>query len=141
MSIKGGDDMTAEEYLSQIKKIDAIIINKKRDYKRWLDIADGVGGFSVAERVQTTRNLQRGSDAIAEYIGIEEEIKELEKKRQSIIDTIESLPYYEYKILYMIYVDGYMVKELPSELDKSYSWVLWKKREALRQLQSILDKR
>lgn len=132
--------MTAEEYLSQIRKIDAMIINKKRDYKRWLDIADGLGGFSIAERVQTTRNLQRGSDAIAEYLGIEEEIKELEKKRQSIIDTLEKLPFYEYTILYMIYVDGYMVKEIPSCFDKSYEWVKKTKRKAIKRLQNILDK-
>ena len=70
--------MTAEEYLKQIKMIDAIIINKKKEYRRWKDIADGYGGgFSVSERVQTTRNLQRGSDAIIEYISIEQEISSL----------------------------------------------------------------
>lgn len=133
--------MTAERYLNQIKKIDAIIINKKRDYERWVEIADGLGGFSVAERVQATRNLQRGSDAIVEYICIEDEIKELEKKRKDIIATIEGLSFYEYKVLYSIYVDGYMLKELPSQVNKSYAWVQRKKREALKHLQSILDKK
>lgn len=132
--------MTAEEYLNQIKKIDAIIINKKRDYKRWVEIAEGLGGFSVAERVQTTRNLHRGADAIVEYIGIEDEIKELERQRQDIIDTIQRLPYYEYQVIYCIYVDGYMVKELPSKFHKSYDWVKKRKRTALRIIQNILDK-
>ena len=133
--------MKAEEYLRQIRKIDAIIVNKKRDYERWVEIADGLGGgFSVEDRVQTTRNLHRGSDAIVEYICIEEEIKELEKKRQGIIDTIEQLPLNEYKILYEIYVEGYMLKEIPYHFDKSYEWVQKKKREALKQLQLILDK-
>ena len=133
--------MQAERYLEQIKKIDAIINNKKRDYKRWEEIADGLGGgLSVEDRVQTTRNLHRGSDAIIEYIGIEDEIKELEKKRKGIIATIERLPYHEYKVLYAEYVDGYMLKELTSRLDKSYAWVKNKKREGLRLLQIILDK-
>lgn len=133
--------MTAERYLEQIQKIDAIIINKKRDYQRWKEVADGLGGgFSVAERVQTTRNLHRGADAIVEYICIEDEIKQLENKRQGIIETIERLPFYEYKVLYSIYVDGYMLKELPSMFDKSYSWVKNKRQGALRLLQNILDK-
>ena len=133
--------MTAERYLEQIKKIDAIISNKKRDYGRWVEIAEGLGGgLSVEDRVQTTRNLHRGSNAIIEYICIEDEIKELEKKRRGIIETIERLPYYEYRVLYGEYVDGYMLKELTSQLDKSYAWVKNKKREALRLLQIILDK-
>lgn len=134
--------MTAEEYLKQIKMIDDIIIDKMKDYKRWKDIADGYGGgFSVEERVQTTRNLQRGSDAIIEYISIDGEIKALKRKRQGIIDTIQQLPHYEYKVLYAIYVDGLMLKELPSLFDKSYEWAKKIKRKALDHVQNILDKK
>lgn len=134
--------MTAEEYLEQIKTIDGIIVDKMKDYKRWKDIADSYGGgFSVTERVQTTRNLQKGSDAIIEYISIDGEIKALKNKRQGIINTIQSLPYYEYKILYAIYVDGLMVKELPSLFDKSYEWAKKMKRQALDHVQQIIDKK
>lgn len=134
--------MTAEEYLKQIKMIDAIIINKRKDYNRWKEIADGYGGgFSVTERVHTTRNLQKGSDAIIEYISIDSEITALKNKRQGIINTIQSLPYYEYKVLYAIYVDGLMVKELPSLFDKSYEWAKKMKRQALDHVQQIIDKK
>lgn len=131
--------MTAEQYLEQIKKLDAIISNKKRDYERKVGEADGLGGFSLSERVQTSRNLHRGADAIIEYISIEEEIKTLEMKRKGIIDTLQELPCDEYEILYSIYVDGYMLKELPSLFHKSYEWVKWKKRKALDHVQSLID--
>lgn len=134
--------MTAEEYLKQIKMIDAIIINKKKEYRRWKDIADGYGGgFSVSERVQTTRNLQRGSDAIIEYISIEQEISSLEKKRKGIIATIESLPCDEYMVIYAVFVDGYMVKELPSLIHKSLSSVKRTKAKALEHVQMMIDKK
>lgn len=133
--------MTAEQYLEQIKKLDAIISNKKRDYERWANVADGLGDFSVSERVKTSRNLHRGSDAIIEYISIEGEIKALEKKRKGIIETLQELPCDEYKILYAIYVDGCMMKELPSRFHKSYDWVKWKKRKALDYVQQIIDKK
>ena len=133
--------MTAEQYLEQIKKFDAIISNKKRDYERKISEADGLGGYTVSERVKTSRNLHRGSDAIIEYISIEEEIRELERKRKGIIETLQQLPCDEYKILYAIYVDGYRVKELPSRFKMSYDWVRKKKRKALDLVQQIIDKK
>lgn len=131
--------MTAEKYLEQILKIDAIILNKLKEYKRWVDVAEGVGGFSVSDRVQSTRNLHRGADAIGEYIDLEREINELKRRKNEVIGTIQQLPFYEYRVLYLIYVDGYMLKEIPSQLDKSYIWAKKTKSKALRDLQSILD--
>lgn len=133
--------MTAEKYLEQIQKIDAIIINKLGDHRRWVEIAEGIGGFSVGERVQSSRNLHRGADAIGNYIDIESEIKALREQRQGMIDTIEKLPCDEYKVIYKIFVEGYMLKEIPSLFDKSYDWAKKTKRDALRNLQDILDKK
>lgn len=133
--------MTAEKYLEQILKIDAIILNKLKEYKRWVDVAEGMGGFSVSDRVQSTRNLHRGADAIGEYIDLEREINELKRRKTEVLDTLQQLPLDEYKVLYKIYVEGCMVKELPSQFDKSYDWVKKKKSNGLRLLQDILDKR
>ena len=35
--------MTAEQYLGRIKKIDVLIENKVKDYKRWIETAEGMG--------------------------------------------------------------------------------------------------
>lgn len=134
-------DLTAEKYLEQILKIDAIILNKLKEYKRWVDVAEGVGGFSVSDRVQSTRNLHRGADAIGEYIDLEREITELKRRKNEVLGTLQQLPLDEYKVLYKIYVEGLMLKELPSQLDKSYDWVKKKKRIGLKLLQDILDER
>ena len=131
--------MTAEDYLKQIIKYDEVITNKKKDYQRWKDIADGLGDFAVTERVQTSRNLHKGQNAIIEYISIEGEIKELERKRQEVINTIQSLPYHEYRVIYKIFVEGYMVKELPSILNKSYGWVKKRKAHGLDLVQKMID--
>lgn len=133
--------MTAEKYLEQIGKIDSVIINKLNDYRRWVEIAEGIGGFSVGERVQTSRNLHRGADAIGNYIDIESEIKALREERQRIIDTIEMLPCDEYKVIYKIYVEGYMLKEIPSLLNMSYDWAKQTKRDGMQRIQDILDKK
>lgn len=131
--------MTAERYLMQIETIDINIAIKQKEYARLVAKASSIGGFSVGERVQSSRNLQRGADTICEYIDVESEINALKAKKTAILDTLQRLPSKEYRILYRVYVEGAMIKELPSEFNKSYSWVQMKKRKALEHLQAILD--
>jgi DNA-directed RNA polymerase specialized sigma24 family protein len=131
--------MEALEYLGRVKKIDAMIINKYRDYRRWVEIAEGMGGVAVTERVQTSRNLQQIPNAIGRYVYIEREIDALKAERLAIIATLERLPHAEYKILYMLFVEDYLLKELPSHFHMSYEWVKVRKNRALDLLQNILD--
>lgn len=132
--------MTSEQYLRQIRKLDAVIVNKLKDHRRWVEIAEGIGGFSVGERVQASRNLHRGADAIGRYIDIETEINELRAKRNGIVAVIEELPPDEYQVIYKEYVEGYMLKELPSKFKRSYDWCKRKKRDGMAMIQEILDK-
>ena len=131
--------MIAEEYLDQIKKIDAIIRNKSEDYRRWVDLASGLGDFSVSERVQSSRNLQKNSNAIINYIAIEQEIDELKRKRAEIIRTMEQLPSIEYKILYKLYVEDYTRKEVAYLFHRSYEWVKKKRQRGLKLIQKMID--
>lgn len=131
--------MNAETYLDRIKKIDSMIKNKLRDYQRWVEQADGLGGAALGERVQSSRNLHRGSDAIDSYIDLEREINALKKERQAIIQTIEQLPSAEYDVIYKLYVEDYTMKEVAYHAGKTYDWVKRHKRSALLMLQTFLD--
>ena len=131
--------MNAVEYLERIKKLDVLIQGRLRDYKRWCDIADGMGGVSTVDRVQSSRNLHRGQDAIIEYISIEEDIERLKDERMQIIRTIERLPIPEYSILCKIYIEDFTMKEIAFSYERSYDWVKKKKRRALKMIQQILD--
>ena len=132
--------MTAVEYLQQIKRFDYIIANKLKEHRRWVEVADGMGGFSVGDKVQSSRNLHKGADAISNYIDIEREIDELKRKRQELINTLQLLSPIEYDILYKLYIEDHVLKELASEYHKSYAWVKEKKSKALKHLQEILEK-
>lgn len=133
--------MNAETYLDRIKKIDSMIKNKLRDYARWVEVADGLGGAALGERVQSSRNLHRGSDAIDTYIDLEREINALKKDRQSIIDTIEKLPSAEYGVIYKLYVEDYTLKEVAYHFQKSYEWAKYKRKQGIELVQAVLDKR
>lgn len=131
--------MTAEQYLNQIKKIDALLRNKLDEYKRWVEVAEGMGGFSTGDKVQSTRNLQQIPNAIGRYVDIEQDIVDLRRRRQDIIRTIERLPPTEYDVLYKVFVKGDSLKEIASRFDRSYDWVKKTKRKALWMVQNILD--
>ena len=133
--------MNAEEYLDRVKKLDAMIRNKMRDHERWVEIADGLGGASTGDRVQSYRNIHKGSDAIGNYIDIEKDILKLKQERESIIKTIESLPLDEYKVIYGIYVAGQSPKEIAYNERKSYEWVKKHRASGIDMIQAILDER
>ena len=63
------------------------------------------------------------------------------QKRKDIIETLQELPYNEYKLLYKVFVEDYILKELPDHFCKSYEWVKKTKRLALWHLQKILDEK
>lgn len=132
--------MTAESYLDQIKKIDFMIKNKLQEYQRWVEAAESIGGAAIGERVQSSRNLHRGADAIGKYIDIEQEIEALKRQRQHIIETIERLPSAEYEVICMLFVQDYSMKEIAYQRSKSYAWVKCKKSNGLKLLQDMLDR-
>lgn len=133
--------MRAEQYIDRIKKIDVIIENKREDYARWFGIAEGMGGFSASEGVQSSKNLQKMPDAVGRYMEIEREIDALKAERESIIKTLEKLSAVEYGVILKFYVHGYSHKEISRHYNKSYDWSRKKKQVALKHLQAILDER
>lgn len=135
--------MNAEQYLERVRLIDAILINKLNDHRRWVEVADSLGGFSIGERVQSSPNLQRGAAAIDRYLDLEREMTELRAERQERIDVLQQLPYEEYDILYSLYVatPPPSFRTIARKHGKSYDWVKKGKRRGLDMVQKILDER
>ncbi len=133
--------MTAIEYVKQINKLEELIRHKLIDHKRWVELAEGLGGFAVGERVQSSKNLHQIPEAIGRYVDLEKEIAELRQKRAEIIKVIESLPRKEYNVIYKLFVEDMSMKEVAYFYDRSYDWVKLKKRSALRKIQATLDEK
>lgn len=131
--------MNAKDYLRQIRLLDVLIQDKKNEIQRCDDSATSLGSFSVGERVQSSRNLHKMQDAIHESIDLKNEVVTLSNKRQEIISTIKRLPVDECKVLYMVYVKGYLVKQAAVELKKSYIWAKKMHTKGLNDIQSMLD--
>lgn len=130
--------MDARSYLEQIQKIDKMIENKMIEKEQWESIATGTAGQVSGERVQTSVNRSKMSDAVIKAIGIEKDIERLTKKRRQIMDVIERLPAAEYDLVHKVYVQGLSVFEVAEEYGKSYQWGTKVHRSALRNVQEIL---
>ena len=130
--------MDARSYLEQVQKIDKMIENKMIEKEQWETIATGTAGQAAVERVQTSVNRSKMSDAVIKAIGIEKDIERLTKKRRQIMEVIESLPADEYDLVHKVYVQGLSVFEVAEEYGKSYQWGTKVHRSALMNVKEIL---
>lgn len=133
--------MRSREYLEQVEKIDKLIQNKKYEKEQWLSIAEGTSVSSDGDRVQSSGQPHKMENAVVNAATLDEEIQRLEKRKQSIIYTIEQLKPKAYDILHKKYIQYMSLEEIAEIYSYSYSAIKNKHREALKQLQEILDKR
>ena len=114
--------MEAEKFLERIKMIDSIIETKKEHYRRWKDIAYDINGFNISERVQSTKNPHKTTDAVDNYVDIEKEIESLQTERAERLSVLEKLSPVEYDFLYRKYIIGCKNREIAHHFGKSYDW-------------------
>lgn len=137
--------MNAWDYLRRIRKIDLLIENKKAEIRRLKALADSTTADMSGERVQSTGNPHRLTDAIDSYIDIEAELRQaipaLEKERAEIIATIEQLPATDYDILHRRFVQGQDLCEVAVAYRMTYTGVSTRQGRAVRRVQKILDER
>jgi queuine/archaeosine tRNA-ribosyltransferase len=137
--------MNAKEYLQQLEKIEAIIMNKFDEMQHWINIAKGITTQMGTERVQSTGSKQRMEGAVVEYVSLEQEYKEyiadLKAKHNEIIETMQQLEMDDYIFLHNVYVKKQSFSEVAESCQKSYTWATTQHGKALANLQKILDAR
>lgn len=137
--------MRAKDFLSQIKKLYRMIVNKRIEIRQLKELANNSAGEMTGERVQSTPNPQRIADAIAQYVDLEREIfqdiNKLIDARRDVIGVIEQLPTTEYDILHKLYVQNITFQDVATAYDRTYSWATTMHGRALKHVQMILDER
>lgn len=137
--------MKAQTYLKQLVHLETLIQNKMIEKEQWRDIALGVTAKYEGERVQSSGNQQKMSEALNRLVDVEREIDSIIDRqidtRLEIIQTIELLKPNEYKVLHLIYIQNKSFKEAAVICGKSHSWATSVHGIALSNLQKILDSR
>jgi DNA-directed RNA polymerase specialized sigma subunit len=137
--------VTAKEFLQQIRKLDKLIENKIAESLQWREIANNTTVNMSGEKVQSSGNHDTVANAICTYLDLEVEIQkridELVAARQDVISVIEQLNVAEYDLLHKFYVQDFTLQEIASMYDMSYNWATTTHGRALKQVQTILNKR
>ena len=136
----------AKTYLRQVEKLDLRIQNKLIECQQWRDIALGITANMGGEKVQSSGSQQKMADAIVKCVDMEKEINalvdELIAAKREVIATIEQVDSpTEYDILHKRYIQFLSLQEIAEHYGKEYGWATTMNGRALKNVQSILDKK
>lgn len=137
--------MRAKDFLKQLPKLNKMIENKMAEKEQWKAVALRTTSFSTSERVQSTPNPQKMSDAVVRCMDIEAEIDQcidaLVDTKKDVISVIEQLEATEYDVLHKVYVQNITLDIVADKYERSYSWATTIHGQALKNVQKILDER
>ena len=136
----------AQQYLSQVEKLDSIIRNKLIEQQQWKDIATGITAKMDGERVQSSGGKSKMESALIKCIDMEAEIDgiidNLVEVKKDVIKTIEKLDSpTEYNVIHMRHIQFMTLQEIADKYGREYGWVTTTYGRALAHVQEILDKR
>ncbi len=137
--------MKAKKFLGQIEKIDLMVQNKLIEIERLRSVAMGISSHSIGEKVQSSPNQAKMSDAVAKIVDLESEangyIDRLIDTTKEVIAVIEQLNPIEYDVMHKRYIQNMAFKEISISRGKSDSWATTIHGRALKNVQRILDER
>lgn len=135
--------MDATAFLEKVKKIDTIIKNKLIEREQWLSMAMNITANYEGERVQSSGNLQKMSDAIAKCVDMQTEIdaliEQLVQAKKDVLSVIEQLDPDEYDVLHMRYIQHLTNSEVAEIRGHGASWASTMHTKGLEKVQQILD--
>lgn len=112
--------MTTREYLSQIRRYDKKISNKREEILNLRSMVYGTSAPMGGDRVQKSGDKDKLGSFMSEIVDMEQELKKMISKRCSIVREIENLENVdEYDVLAKKYILQKNVKEIASETGKT----------------------
>ena len=135
----------AKAFLKQYIKTARMLDNKKIERQMWEDVSLSTTATLGGERVQTSGNPDRMSNASDNKIDVEKEIDETIEKlahiQKDILSVIETLPVNEYDVLHKCYIRGMTNVEIADLAGKESSWASANKFKGETKVQQILEAR
>lgn len=139
------ENMTAKEYLNQIKDLEVRIKNKNRDLEQLKEMAISLGGFDYKERVQTTKETGDViGESIARLVDLENEISKdiikLMELKQKISNTIDKVKKTEcYEVLYQRYILCRKFEEIAFDMKYDTRQIHRFHGEGLKEIENVIE--
>lgn len=112
--------MTTREYLSQIRRYDKMIANKREEILNLRSMVYGISAPMGGDRVQSSGDKDKLGSFMSKIVDTEREMEALVSKRWGIVQEIESLDDTdEYNVLAKKYILQKSIKEIGIEEHES----------------------
>lgn len=112
--------MTTKEYLSQIRRYDKMIANKREEILNLRSMVYGTSTPMGGDRVQSSGDKDKLGSFMSKIVDTEREMEEIVSKRWGIVQEIESLnDTDEYNVLAKKYILQKNIKEISIEEHES----------------------
>ena len=112
--------MTTREYLSQIRRYDKMIANKREEILNLRSMVYGISAPIGGDRVQSSGDKDKLGSFMSKIVDTEREMETLVSKRWGIVQEIESLDdTNEYNVLAKRYILQKNIKEIAIEEHES----------------------
>lgn len=134
---------SAKDFLETPQRIKNKIANLEAEKDQWESMAHSITALSENERVKASGNQQKMASAVDAYVDIENEIErqkeEYKKARAVFLSTVERLSPNKSDLLHKVYLLEMTIYEAAFAKGKSYSWAKATHRNALKEVQAILN--
>lgn len=136
----------AQEYLEQYEMLFVQIECRIAERQQWHDLSFCITQQMGGERVQSSGNKSKMTDAYDRCIVMEgdisEEIAVLSEKQEEIKRTLAQLDNpTEYKVLHQKYIQFKQLKEIAGNFNSDYTWATTVHGRALKSVEAVLTKR
>ena len=133
--------MKAEEYLEKLPDLVDKIADCEKLITKLKAVAEKRTSNLTPDKVQASGKKDKVGDNVCSYVVVEKRKQGYEEKRKEILDTIDTLPASESRVIYQRYVNDKFLNEIANDIGRSYSWVAKKHRSGLRNIQKMLNER
>ena len=120
MARVGDRYIKTKNYLSEIRRMTAIIENREMDKAKWEALACNISAKIKEDVVQTSPNYDKIGDYATEIVMLEREIEDCRNQKMKIIRQIEMMPNVNHvTALSMVYVRDMTTDDIADDRDRS----------------------
>lgn len=137
--------MDAVAFLAKFYNCEKKVKNKIYERDFWHGISVSVSAYPDGERVQSSGNPQKMSDAVDTCVDMQREINtavaELAAEMKDVLSVIQQLPTDEYDVLHKRYIQHMTNNDVAACFGKGASWASTIHVKGCKSVQRILDGR
>lgn len=136
--------MNAEQWLEQVRKLDALIDAKIAERDRLIAVATDISAKPIDGMPYTNTGTvsQKMQNAVIDLVMLADEINRLIDKyvdyKKKVCDLLEKLPAVQYGVLHRYYIRYMTIEKIAEDMGYSVRQILRIKKKSLQNLEDVI---